>query len=221
MNGFTTSIVDWLNSVFHNPNLTTTFISIILMNETRGAITVGINMGMNPWIAYVLSCLSALIVCPILLLLLKPILNGLKKTKWFKKLGNAVEMVFVEKAEKIENDIKTEDKQSKVKTYFKKMLGIYLFVALPLPLTGVWTGTAVAVFVDLKYRYSVPAIVIGNFTAGLIITLLNIFLAEYSVLILLVLGVFVFISLLSFIVGFIVKYKKQKAKLTMEKKTNE
>ncbi|MFA6867162.1 MAG: small multi-drug export protein [Clostridia bacterium] len=221
MDGFTTSIVLWLNSVFHNPNWTTILISMIPMIETRGAITIGINMGMNPWIAYVLSCLSALIVCPILLILLKPILNGFKKTKWFQKLGNAVEMVFKEKAEKIDNEVTEQDKKSTLRTYLKKMLGIYLFVALPLPLTGVWTGTAVAVFVDLKYRYSVPVIILGNFTAGLIITLLNIFLADYSVLILLVLGVFMLISLLSFIIGFIIKYKKQKAKFALEKKNNE
>lgn len=210
MEGFTKAIVDWLNSVFHNPNLTTTVISVIPMIETRGAITVGINMGMNPWVAFVLSCVSALIVCPLLLLLLKPILNALKRTKWFKKIAKAIELVFTEKAEKIESDLTEKDKSSELRKNLKKMLGIYVFVAFPLPMTGVWTGTAVAVFIDLKYRYSIPAIVLGNFTAGLIITLLNIFLAEYSVLILLVLGLFVLIAILSFIIGIVYKYRKHK-----------
>ena len=73
MQEFTQAIVNWLQSVFHNGYVTTALISIIPMIEVRGAITVGKALGMNPWIAYVLSCCSALIVCPILLLCLKPI----------------------------------------------------------------------------------------------------------------------------------------------------
>jgi len=187
------------------------------MIEVRGAITVGINLGLNPWIAYVLSCVSALIVCPILLLCLRPILRALKKTKAFKTFASALEETFAKKAEKIETDAEKEDVSAgddavlrAKKKRFNKILGIFLFVAIPLPLTGVWTGSAVAAFTDLEYRYSIPAIVIGNFVAGLIITVLNIVLGPYSSLILLVLGVFVLISLFSFIIAFIIKYTKLK-----------
>lgn len=221
---FTNLMVEWLKGTFGNQYLVTIITSMIPMLETRGAITVANNLGMNPWLAFVISCLSALIVCPFLLLLLKPLLNLLKKTKLFKKLAAAIELIVKEKAEKIENDAKDETKldkdvteqQLKRKRSISMAIGLYLFVAIPLPMTGVWTGTAIAAFIDLKYIYSIPAIVIGNFTAGLIMTILNIFLAEYSIWILLVLAVFMLISIISLIVSFVVRYKKAKKKASAE-----
>ncbi len=217
MEEFTQIIVRWLQATFHNNEFVTVVISIIPMIEVRGAITVATNLGMNPWIAYVLSCCSALLVCPILLLCLKPILRALKRTKAFKSIAVAVEEVFLSKAKKLEEDAETDgvketdDKSVKLgKKKFNKILGVFLFVAIPLPMTGVWTGSAVAAFLDLEYRYSVPAIVVGNFVAGLIITVLNIILGKYSALILLVLAVFVAITIVGLIVTFVVKYNKLK-----------
>lgn len=228
MQAFTQAIVNWLQSVFNNGYVTTALISVVPMIEVRGAITVGNALGINPWIAYVLSCCSALIVCPILLLCLKPILRALKKTKAFKSLALAVEETFAKKAKKIEDnsekeDIKQTDDEETVgrKKKFNKTLGIFLFVAIPLPMTGVWTGSAVAAFMDLEYRYSVPAIVCGNFVAGLIITVLNIVLGEYASLILLVLALFVLVSLIALIATFVVKYNKIKKEKKNVLKTNE
>ncbi len=214
-------MVEWLKATFGNRYLVTIITSMIPMLETRGAITVATNLGINPWVAFVVSCISALIVCPFLLLLLKPILNFLKKTKLFKKIADAVELIFREKAERIEKDAQEDinkkkfdtEEQLKRKRALNTAIGIFLFVAIPLPMTGVWTGTAIAAFIDLKYRYSVPAIILGNFTAGLIITILNIFLAEYSIWILLVLAIFMLISIISLFVGFVIKYKKAKKNL--------
>ena len=224
MENFTATIVNWLQSVFHNAYLVTALISVIPMIEVRGAITVGANLGLNPWIAYVLSCCSALLVCPVLLLCLKPILRALKRTKAFKNLAAAVEEMFASRAKKIEDsaekeDIKTGDdeKTKERKKKFNKILGVFLFVAIPIPLTGVWTGSAVAAFLDLEYRYSVPAIVVGNFVAGLIITVLNILLGQYSSLILLVLAAFVAVTIVAFVVTFVIKYQK----LKKQKKTSD
>lgn len=213
---FTSLMVEWLKATFGNKYLVTIFTSMIPMLETRGAITAGISLGMNPWLAFIISCLSALVVCPFLLLLLRPFLNLLKKTRLFKKIAAAVELTFKEKAEKIEKD--AENKIDKMETILKlkrkrnlhTAIGLFVFVAIPLPMTGVWTGTCIAAFIDLKYRYSMPAIILGNFVAGFIITILNIFLAEYSIWILLVLALFMVISIVSVIIGFIVKYKKAK-----------
>lgn len=228
MREFTQLIADWLQSVFSNGYLTTAVISVIPTIEVRGAITVGATLGLNPWIAYVLSCCSALLVCPILLLCLLPILRALKKTKAFRTFASAVEETFKKKADKIDADAQTEDIAATDdavlklrKKRFNKILGIFLFVAIPIPLTGVWTGSAVAAFVDLEYRYSVPAIVIGNFFAGLIITVLNIILGEFASLILLVLLLFATVSVVSLIVTFIIKYIKiKKEKSSRNEKSN-
>ncbi len=202
MDAMIDSIVLWLQNSFNNDYLVTVLVSIIPMIECRGAITIASNLGMNVWLAYLLSCVSSLIVCPILILLLKPILTAMKKVKWFNKLALSVEGLFQDKADKL--DLESQDKG-----VWRKMLGIFLFVAIPLPMTGVWTGTAVAVFLNLNYKYSVPAIVVGNFVAGFIITLLNIILGDKSSLILLVLGLFVVITIVSLLVTLFVKKGKK------------
>lgn len=204
-------ITAWLNALFHgNPYVTTGAISIVPMIEVRGAITVGIGMGLNPWIAWVISCVSALIVCPALLLCLRPLLRLLKKVKFFYNVAAGLEDMFQGKAKKIENEATAE--KNKTRANWKKTLGVFLFVAIPLPLTGVWTGSAVAAFLDLDYKYSVPAIVVGNFVSGLIITLLNMVLGEYSPLILLILMIFVVVSIVTACIAIAARYKKKSIK---------
>lgn len=210
------AIIQWMQNAITNKYLATILLSMVPMIEVRGAITVGTGLGMNPWIAFVVSCCSALVVCPILLLVLKPILKFLKKLKWFNRLAHTVEDGFRVKADKLTDNVQEKENidltlsqtENNKKSVFNKCLGIFLFVAIPLPLTGVWTGTAVAVFLDLKYKYSFLAITIGNFFAGLIITVLNIILAEYATIILAVLAVFMLISITYLIISVIVKSKK-------------
>ena len=228
METLTTAIVNWLQSVFHDGYWVTAVISVIPMIEVRGAITVGTNLGLDPWVAYALSCCSALVVCPILLLCLKPILRALKRTKVFKNLAQAVEEMFASRAKKIEDNAEKEDvknadddKTKARKKKFNKILGVFLFVAIPIPMTGVWTGSAVAAFLDLEYRYSVPAIVVGNFVAGLIITVLNILLGKYSAVILLVLAACVAVTIVALVVTFIVKYQKLKKEKASEQRAEE
>ena len=51
-----------------------------------------------------------------------------------------------------------------------KMLAVFIFVAIPLPLTGVWAGTAIAVFLNLKFHQAILPVCLGNFVAGLLIS---------------------------------------------------
>ncbi|WP_243259317.1 small multi-drug export protein [Clostridium sp. 'deep sea'] len=48
-----------------------------------------------------------------------------------------------------------------------------IFVATPLPGTGVWSGTLAAALLNMRFKVAFPAIVIGNFIAGVIVTLLS------------------------------------------------
>ena len=204
----TEAILEWIRNTFTaNPYWVTAIISVIPTIEVRGAITVGIGLGLHPAITWVFSCISALVICPILLLCLKPVLNILKRVKIFKKLADGLEDMFASKARKIAVEQGVAVKESSI--VWKKALGVFLFVAIPLPLTGVWTGSAVAAFLDLKYRYSVPAIILGNFTAGGIITLLNLLLGKYSGIIIIALMVFCIISIISVCTTIAIKNKKK------------
>lgn len=207
-------LIQWMQNAIGNKYWATILLSVIPMIEVKGAITVGTGLGINPWLAFLISCCSALVVCPFLLILLKPILKLLKRVKWFNRLAFIFEDFFRVKADKLIENSKentditlTLDERTK-RANFNKCIGVFLFVAMPIPLTGVWTGSAVAAFLDLEYKYSIPAIIIGNFFAGLIITVLNIIFKNYASMILIILSIFMLVSIIYLVTTVIIKSRK-------------
>ncbi len=189
-------------------------VSLIPTIEVKGAIPVGAALGLDVWLTCLVAFASSLIICPIILLLFKPILNRLKKFKWCKGIADAIENIFREKAEKATQN--GEDTENKVRWY--KTLVLFLFVALPLPLTGVWTGSGAAVFMDQKYRHSIPPIVAGCAVQSLLFTGLILLFGKDNMkvidVILWVLTAFIFISLGFFIYKIIKHGRKNKAEVT-------
>lgn len=166
----------FVNIFNDNIILATIIIAMIPIIELRGAIPFATNTGfwsslaMNQWEAFGWSVLGSSLIVPILALIFLPIINWLKKTKLFGRLAIAIENRVKSKTSKIEN---AEEKSKRFsKSYWKKMLAVFVFVAVPLPLTGVWTGTCVAVFIGLDYISSCTSVIAGNIVAGLLITLI-------------------------------------------------
>ena len=156
--------------------LATILISMLPIIEIRGAIPFSTNPGfwgslaMNEWTAFAWSLLGSSLVVPIIALIFLPLINWLKQTKMFSKLAAGIENRVKSKTANIEN---AEEKSKRFsRTYWKKMLAVFIFVAIPLPLTGVWTGTCVAVFIGLDYISTCVSVVCGNIIAGLLITLI-------------------------------------------------
>lgn len=209
-------IVLGLQEALKNDYLVTFIVSMIPAIEVRGAIPIGLKMGMKPIVAYIFSCLSALVIIPILMLFLKPLLNALKKTKLFRSIAHGLEDVFKGKAQKIQDkaevkvEIREEEKlkNQKMLTVYK-MLGLFAFVAIPLPMTGVWTGTIVAIFLNMDLKKSLIPLVLGNFVAGGIIIIASLLLGDKSYIILLVLFAFIIITIAGFIINLYAKKKKQ------------
>lgn len=200
------TIVEAVRSVISNDYLATMIIAFLPIIELRGAIPVGVAMGMSPWIALIFAYIGSTLAAPILLLLLKPILNLLKKIKIFNELAIAIEDIFNEKADqiikKVEEKGKTNDHNIAEKI---KLLGVFCFVAIPVPLTGVWTGTAIASFLNLPFWKGLAVVMLGNLIAGIIMTFISIVLAKYIEIII---GVFVFIVIIVFAI-FIYKVIKK------------
>lgn len=204
----TEAIVNFFRDLFGNDYLTTFFIALLPIVELRGAVPVAFTMGLSWWQAFGLAYLGSSIVAPILLLLLKPILELLKKVKFFNRFATAIESMFQDKAKSIAERAGKSD--SARKEEWIKIIGVFTFVALPIPLTGVWTGTAVAVFLGVKFWKALGAILLGNFTAGVIMTLLSIFCAEYLNTILMVFFILVILLLALFIAKVIIRMVKSK-----------
>ena len=260
----TDAIVEFFRNTLNNDYLTVFLIAILPIIELRGSILVAFKLGMEPIFAFLISYAGSVIVVPFLLLLLAPILNLMKKWKFFRSFAMAVEGVFQDKANKIiekhskkinsennENNeklIKTSTKDeilcegsadlnSAVQTEVKntenlsanlksennpvvssealkkaerfKFWGVLLFVAVPLPLTGVWTGSAVAVFLGLGFFKSLLAVAGGNLVAGGIMTLLSICFKDYIDAILFWFLIIVIVVLVLFIIKIIIKTVKQ------------
>ncbi len=87
-------------------------------------------------------------------------------------------------------------------------MGLMLFVAIPAPMTGVWSGSVIACFTHVCPLKAFAVIALGNAVAAAITLLLAVFLREYiDVVMWFFLGISVFCSILTFVLN---KVKKQK-----------
>lgn len=161
------------NSIFgNNVTLATIFISTLPIIELRGAIPFATNtkiwksLAMSNWQAFGWSLIGSSLVVPVIALIFIPLINWLKRTKLFSKMACALENRIKNKTQNMAgaNEIN--------KSQFKKVIATFIFVAIPLPLTGVWTGTCVALFLGLDFLTTCITVISANFVAGLIITLI-------------------------------------------------
>ncbi|MCD7728881.1 MAG: small multi-drug export protein [Clostridia bacterium] len=178
--GVTDSIQSFFATVFGgNAWLATIIVSMIPLIELKGGIIFGqspdfFDEPLTKWEAFGCGIIAGAVVAVALTFLLKPLFTWLKKTKAFRKFAMRMEKSFHAKAVKIDNG-----ENSKKKSGFKRMLGVFLFTAVPLPLTGMWTGTAIAVFLDMKWWQCLVSTISGNIVAGLIITLVSWVFSEW------------------------------------------
>ena len=209
----TQTIVDFFQSVTGNNYLTLFLVSIIPIIELRGAIILIAGMPDVHRIAGMFVSLagSSVVIIP-LLLCLRPILNKLKKTKLFGKIAAFFEDLFQSRAEGVNKKAQEGKMTKKLSPDAKKFLGLSLFVGVPLPFTGAWTGSGVGAFMDFKLWKAALAVFIGNFIAACILTLLTAFIPVKYIDI--ILYAFLALVVLSLVISFtvaVIKRKKKKA----------
>ena len=193
----------------NNPILATIFISMIPIIELRGAIPFGSSKeiwgenALSIFEASVYSVVGSIISAIVILLLLIPIFNFLRKTKVFSRLVESFEEKFKKESDKIESD-------SNTKTYkgLKKWLAVMTFVAIPLPLTGVWTGSAIAVFLNMGFLKSFTSISAGAIISASIMMLVSKVLGENALVIFYVFGILFFVLIGFYIIRAFTKKKE-------------
>lgn len=180
MNEFVQSIADAMSSSLGAP-LAVFLLSMIPIAEARFAIPFGISMGLKPFEAFGWAFLGTSLITPILLLILIPIINALSRTKVFSKLGKFLYDKFSKKSQKLADGCEGAAEKPRFfnKRDLKRMGGTALFVAVPLPLTGVWTGSAVASIIKLGFVKGLIGVVAGNAVACAILTLIGFLFADY------------------------------------------
>lgn len=124
--------------------------------ELRGGIPIGAAMGLSPVPNFLAAIIGNLLPVPFILFFIRIILGWMQKTKWFAGIANWV----IAKGEK------HSDKVTRYATW-----GLFLFVAIPFPGTGAWTGALIASLIGMKKKYAFPSILLGVLTAGVIMSL--------------------------------------------------
>ena len=136
--------------------------SMLPIWELKGSIMFAYwEVGIPIWNSYFLALLGSCIPVPFILLFIKAVIHWMQKSRV--KLFNRFSNWLLGKVDK------NREKISKYGYW-----AIFVFVAIPLPGTGVWTGSLLAAMLDLKIKKALPAIVLGNVVAGLAILALTV-----------------------------------------------
>ena len=135
------------------------FCSMIPIIELRGAIPMGYFLGLPWWQSYVISVVGNMLPVPFILLFINRIIRWMagSRIKLFHKVSNWL----LAKAEK------NKDKIAKYGFW-----GVCFFVAVPLPVTGAWTGSLVSATIGLKFWRAMLSALLGVMIAGAIMTVI-------------------------------------------------
>ena len=147
----------WTNPI--GQTIATFFLSMSPILELRASVGYGMAAGLDTWFVFLVAIIGNMLPVPFIILFIRKIFEWIKKhMKW---LGG-----IVERMEKKGQDPKN---QERVKKY--GFWGLFMFVAIPLPGTGAWTGALVAAMLNMRLKQAVPSICLGVVSAGLIVTL--------------------------------------------------
>ena len=133
-------------------------LAMLPLTELRGAIPIGIAMDLNPIAVYIVSVIGSTIVSIPLIFTFRHILN------FFRNID-----IFLPLVKKV--DSKIESGMKRLKSI--SILGIILFVGIPLPTTGTWTAAAIASILKMRIKTSLLGVLIGNMMSGIIVSLIS------------------------------------------------
>ena len=152
--------LQWLTESLAGEFLLTMLVSMLPVVELRLGIPFGIGtLGLPEWAALTAAVIGNLIPVPFIIVYIRRIFQWMRRR--LPKLNSLVDRL----------ERKAHLKGQKVTKY--KYLGLMLFVAIPLPGTGAWTGSLAAAFLDMPLRKAITSIVAGVLIAGMAITILS------------------------------------------------
>ena len=133
-------------------------VSMLPILELRGGLIAAKLMNIEFFKAFAICFVGNMVPIPFILLFIRKIFTLMKKIPKIEELINKLEARSLRKADN-------------VKKY--RLLGLLIFVGIPLPGTGAWTGALIADLLDIRIRHSLPVIAAGVFIAGVIISILS------------------------------------------------
>ena len=153
-------MLEWFQEVFGwlPKEAFAALISMVPVIELRGGLPYAIWSGISPYVAFPLCIAANLLPIPFILWFITPIFNWMKTTRLFRPIAEKLEKKAMNKSDKLE------------KGYF---WGLLLFVGIPLPGTGAWTGALLATLLNVPKKKSIPAIALGVCLAAVLMGVLS------------------------------------------------
>ena len=152
-------LFQWLTGTTFGKCVFTMLVSMIPIIELRGGLPFGVALGLPYYLAFPAAVIGNIIPTPFIIVYIRKIFMLMRK--YMPRLNGLVD--------KLER--KAHLKGKKVLKY--QSIGLWLFVAIPLPGTGAWTGSLAAAFLDIRLKKAMPAVVLGVLTAGCIMLTLT------------------------------------------------
>ena len=152
-------LFEWLTDTTAGQFVFTMLVSMIPIIELRGGLPFGVALGLPYYLAFPAAVIGNIIPAPFIIVYIRRIFDLMRRR--MPRLNG-----LVDRMEK-----KAHLKGQKVTKY--KYIGLWLFVAIPLPGTGAWTGSLAAAFLDTRLKKALPAVVLGVITAGCIMLALT------------------------------------------------
>jgi len=140
---------------FFPKDLIVLILSMLPISELRGAIPAGLSMGMPLYKVFLISVIGNILPVPFILIFLEPVSEYLRKFPAWKRF---FDWLFE----------RTKKKAGVIEKF--EALGLCIFVAVPLPMTGAWSGCIAASLFKIRFRYAFISIALGVLLAGLIVT---------------------------------------------------
>ena len=134
--------------------LFTMLVSMVPIIELRGGLPFGVALGLPYYLAFPAAVVGNIIPAPFIIVYIRRIF--LLMRRYMPRLNSLVDKL----------EAKAHLKGRKMQKY--QYLGLWLFVAIPLPGTGAWTGSLAAAFLDMRLKKAFPMVVLGVLTAGCI-----------------------------------------------------
>lgn len=133
-------------------------ISLMPILELRGGLIAAALLGLDPIPSYIISIIGNILPIPFILLLINKILEWMRNSKHFNKIAKWL-------------DKKVEKHKGQIEKY--GYLGVVLFVGIPLPGTGAWTGSLIASVLEMNRKKTFLAVLLGVFLASIIMMILS------------------------------------------------
>ena len=149
-------LIEWMTDTQAGALLSTILVSMVPVLELRSGIPWGVAMGLPHWAAFLAAVVGNMIPIPFIIVYIR------RTFKWMRRHMPRLDRL-VDRLE-----ARAHLKGRTVSKY--KYLGLMIFVAIPLPGTGGWTGALIAAFLDMRLRSALPSIFGGVLIAGFLIT---------------------------------------------------